>query len=416
MLNLIKLVRVSLKVMIISLYPMKIVWADPYEASRSELYEGIKKGDLKKVKEIITQYPFLKSESLNHGVLPLHAVISGKNQEMLQLFIDQGASLDQLDHQGNSVLHHAIENGNIYAVKMLAPILRKKKMFKILNHRNDFGERPLRVIGKKYDEKDIEKAKMYEQMAAAIIDNYVPNKVYQPNTDLGFFKAEILKEKKDYEKDSADKITLFSLIDQNKLEEIKKLLKENPSIKFAVNRNGYNAVGAAIENNKPDLIEFLVQNNFNLNLANNKGENILHIALRKKNVQALQIIANKMKELDLKQMFLQKNNNHHTVKEEALLQLTDKVDLIDVSFELLRIIDLLENKGLHQGMDEEFLKELFLDQKKELIVKKSLNHTNEKNATQVIQKILQQNKINQSLEKVSGPQKSPQCLEIETKK
>jgi len=80
-----------------------LAWAPP--ALCDNIHDAVKRGDLAKVKEILTAFPQLVHGRDDYGRTPLHEAV---NKDVAELLVARGADVNARDNRGRTPLHEAV--------------------------------------------------------------------------------------------------------------------------------------------------------------------------------------------------------------------------------------------------------------------------------------------------------------------
>ena len=85
---------------------------------KGPIIDAIKKGDEKKLEKVIDKNKDKLNTENKKGLYPLHYAINN-NEKLVELLIQMGADINQVDESGKAPLHHAAERKNEYVVEQL---------------------------------------------------------------------------------------------------------------------------------------------------------------------------------------------------------------------------------------------------------------------------------------------------------
>src|SRR5579871_6351064 len=100
-----------------------LAWAPP--ALCDNIHDAVKRGDLAKVKEILTAFPQLVHGRDDYGRTPLHEAV---NKDVAELLVARGADVNARDNHGITPLITAVMHGHEDVVAFLKAVLGNAKV------------------------------------------------------------------------------------------------------------------------------------------------------------------------------------------------------------------------------------------------------------------------------------------------
>ena len=242
-------------------------------------YAAIGKSDYTKVKRYIKKYPKIVNaaiEGMGMETVPLIAALAVKNLDIAKLLIKKGADINHRDSKGISVLHAAIQGGEVSQVKLLiesgADVTAKDRFGMNIYHYALY--RPsieMLDLLYKYNKKIDEPDNTGDTSLLVIMSD---RRSGLDNITMWFLKkgADFAK----VVKVVPDMVPIY--INQRRNEVVKYLILHSPAYRNYVDHQGNTISHFSVGLENDEILDFLLKNGYYSNKKNDKGETPLDMA------------------------------------------------------------------------------------------------------------------------------------------
>ncbi|XP_071094932.1 serine/threonine-protein phosphatase 6 regulatory ankyrin repeat subunit C-like [Haliotis cracherodii] len=222
------------------------------EYSNTDLVDACEKGDLSRVKSILSD-PGANINSMTKGGMTavMIAAVEG-HREVFDLLVRKGADLSLLDNTDASILHFACEGGNIEIVKYVLT-----QNIVAINSRDDEGTTPIMI-------------------AASNGDNGVFDVLVEAGADLSLLN------------NNEDDILILACEGEN-IEIIKYLLTQG-NVDINRKQEGCTPVMKTAFSNNKKVFDLFVKEGADLSLLSDDKNNVLHLACFGGNVEIVKYL------------------------------------------------------------------------------------------------------------------------------
>lgn len=175
-------------------------------------------------------------EIYREGKTPMISAINSKSVEAINCFIENGFILEKTDKKGNNLLYYAAINNHQEIAQLFISLGLN------VNHKNNKGRTPL-FYAIRHNATDVTKL--------LFLNNVDPEIKDKTGRTAVFCLAEKERERKrerERERDFFDNMEMVAILTENN---VRTDIQDN---------SGLSLIGALVENEKPDTIEFLLQN------------------------------------------------------------------------------------------------------------------------------------------------------------
>ncbi|MHA7832202.1 MAG: ankyrin repeat domain-containing protein [Flagellimonas sp.] len=288
----------------------------------------------------------LIQEKNEHGAnLLLLVAPSLENQDELDYFVDQGLALDSKDNEGNGIFNYAAKKGNISFLKLL---IEKGVDYKSLNRDGANAFLFAAQGGRGYSNP----LSVYEYLKGLGLDpNMVTHTGYTPlhrlaynNDDPAIFELFLSAGANVNQKDVDGNTPFLNAASRNQLEMVKLLSQDVTNFNIA-NEKGQTALILAVENNGPEVVDFLLDQGADPLLTDKDGNSMAYYWIASFDSEKTDAFDRKRMLLEEKGLAFNKvqaggNTLHHLAAKNNDLALAKQLESFDID------INAVNNEGL----------------------------------------------------------------------
>ncbi|SNR64847.1 Ankyrin repeat [Maribacter sedimenticola] len=288
----------------------------------------------------------LAKEKNDHGAnLLLMAAPSIKNEEELNFFLSKGLALESKDDDGNGIFNYAVKKGNIDFLKLL---VSKGVDYKSLNKEGGNAFLFATQGGRGYSNP----LPVYEYLKSLGLEPNVVTKtgttplhrLAAGNKDVDIFKFFLAAGVNVNQKDEMGNTPFLNAASRNDLA-IVELLGENVKNYNLANNDGQTALMLAVENNNPNVVDYLLKNGADASVKDAEGNSLAYYLAASHNSRKPQNFDAKLqslKEQGVAFNTVQAGNNTllHIAAKNNDLELLKKLDSFNIA------INAKNNEGL----------------------------------------------------------------------
>ncbi len=224
------------------------------------LHLAAKIGSYDVVELLIEKAPDLLNAKTVHLNTPLHVAIQEGQYDIVELLIEKGADVNAKNVHGNTPLHVAVMHGQITIIEFF---LRKKAegLNVDLDIKNNKKETPIELA---------------EKRNSIIITKLLSGEFAsrkKPPTELD--------------------VELLEAVKTGNLEEVHKLIEEDPDVVHARTREWSTPLHVAIQAGHYDIVELLIEKGADINAKNINGNTPLHTAVSQEQTTMIELFLRK---------------------------------------------------------------------------------------------------------------------------
>lgn len=244
----------------------------------------------------------------NDGFSPLHIAAMAGHSEFCGLLLKYGAEVNLIDGKGSSPLHIAAQHGNSGVCEILF------KYGANPNSINNENMSPLHIAAQNGNNEVCMILLKYGANAKAINkEKKTPLNIARENGHLHTF--DVLYVGSDVEK-------FHEYVKFEKINALKKIISDNPSLLNERDRDGKTALFFAVENKQKDAVEFLLANGADANIKDIYNAYPLHYAASLGNVEIVISLAEKVNNIN------ERDKNNWTALKYAVINCLDEIAII----------------------------------------------------------------------------------------